>query len=223
MEKVKFAIEKEDPLEICPVYEWMTLKNDDKRFATVGYVSLDSLQKNNKVYQAINTIIPLDQIDKNDVSFGIETRKEIQLNVMTRRRYKWDIYCEKLYYRDPMTFFHELAKIRPYFYSMDQMSKFSEYQSEHSHSNWKESPWLHEDNHSGQFHLHMNGLMPNQVKPYLYAFQAAIIIYYLAIVILFCMHTSLQPQISDSHRVLFCQKLKFGLIWFPVMLIISVL
>ena len=71
MEKIKFSIEKEEPIEKCPEYEWMNTPYADKRYQTVGYVSLDLLQKSSGVYQAIDTILPLKSIDTSDVSFGI--------------------------------------------------------------------------------------------------------------------------------------------------------
>ena len=51
MEQISFTIEKENPIETCPKYEWMSsnsphgdsIGHQDKRFSTVGYVSLDLL------------------------------------------------------------------------------------------------------------------------------------------------------------------------------------
>ena len=49
----------------------------------------------------------------------MNTRNALQMQVMTRKRYSWDIACEK----DPATssanFYEQLKKIRPYFENED--------------------------------------------------------------------------------------------------------
>ena len=94
MEKVKFSIEKEDPLEVCPHYRWRETLQEDDRYQTIGFINLDLMQSSNGVYDSLNTIVPLDRIDPEDTDFGLKARESISLNVMTRRRYKWDIKCE---------------------------------------------------------------------------------------------------------------------------------
>ena len=110
----------------------------------MGFVSLDLLQDSNKVYDAINTILPFHDIDKTDTTFGLESRKDIQLNIMTRRRYRWDIYCEKIFDRDYMTFFDEMVKIRPYFYPISEIMQLKNSVNEgHSHDYLSKNPWRH--------------------------------------------------------------------------------
>ena len=95
---------------------------------------------------------------------------------------------------------------------------------QHSHQKWKLEPWLHDDMHdSEQFHLHFPGLIPEQVKPLILASQATILVYYSAVTILFMVHVSCQPRISNSQRAFNRQKTKFILIWAPIMLIIGAL
>ena len=97
MQQIDFSIEKETPIETCPKYEWMTqdISNQKSKFTTVGYVSLQLLQWQNNVYKEIDTIVPLDSIDGSDSTFGLDARRGINLLVMTRRRYRWDMHCEK--------------------------------------------------------------------------------------------------------------------------------
>ena len=90
---------------------------------------------------------------------------------MTRRRYRWDIYCEKLFERDYVAFFNEMVNIRPY---------FSDSPSEPE-----------DDNHSEVFNLHFNDrLIPERAKYHLIASHVIIIVYYFTIVVLFNVHTS---------------------------------
>ena len=41
MNKIKFKIEKEDPLEVCPYYSWRETLIEDERYQTIGFVNLD--------------------------------------------------------------------------------------------------------------------------------------------------------------------------------------
>lgn len=167
------------------------MQGDDSRFQSAGFFSFDQLEKANEVYALINSILPLDSLDESDSTFGLAVRKELNLNIFTRRRYSWDIGCEKLYSRDPQTFFHKVAGIRPYFFSLEQLLDFTETSSKHDHTKWGAQPWLHDDNHADKFHVHVEGLIPESVKLYLLVSQAVILTYYLAITILFSTHTQL--------------------------------
>ena len=94
MSNIKFTIEKEDPLEVCPYYSWRKTLEEDKRYQTIGFVNLDLMQSSNGVYDSLNSILPLESIDPKDPDFGLEVRETISMSVMTRRRYKWDVNCE---------------------------------------------------------------------------------------------------------------------------------
>ena len=123
MDKIQISMEKDEPLAICPVHEWRRKFNIDKRFSTAGYVSLDLLQKLNNAYEAFNSVVPLTDIDPSDSSFGLATRKNVELNVMTKRRYRWDIYCEKLFDRNLITFLEEVAALQPYLDLVDDVAQ----------------------------------------------------------------------------------------------------
>ena len=86
-----------------------------------------------------------------------------------------------------------MAHIRPYFYSIERLLDFYVASGDHTHTKWQLKPWLHEDAHNSKFHLHFTGLIPEEVRPYLQASQATILAYYTAIVLLFMVHTSIQP------------------------------
>ena len=75
MKKVKFSIEKEDPLEVCPHYRWRETHKEDERYQTIGFVNLDLMQSGNGVYDSLNTIVPLDSIDPEDSDFGLKARE----------------------------------------------------------------------------------------------------------------------------------------------------
>ena len=60
---------------------------------------------------------------------------------------------------------------------------------------------------------------PDTYKPIFLAFQSTILVYYLATLVLLIVHGCiLQPQIRNSKRDLFKEKLKYLLIWFPIAL-----
>lgn len=46
-------------------------------------------------------------------------RKALQLSIMTRRRYKWDLMCERSTVTSSKSFFNALYQIRPYFYGIE--------------------------------------------------------------------------------------------------------
>ena len=77
---------------------------------------------------------------------------------MTRRRYRWDIYCEKLFDRDYMTFFNEMIKIRPYFYPTSDIMKFAD--KDHS-----------------ELDFDIEGKVPESARPYLIVTQSIILVY----------------------------------------------
>ena len=58
---------------------------------------------------------------------------------------------------------------------------------------------------------------PDTYKPVFVAIQSTILIYFLATLVLLIVHGCiLQPQIRNSKRDLFKEKLKYLLIWFPI-------
>lgn len=57
-------------------------------------------------------------------AFDFDERLDIKLNLMSRRRYRWDIYCERLFEKQHRAFFEVMSQIRPYFYPLEQIMEF---------------------------------------------------------------------------------------------------
>ena len=71
----------------------------------------------------------------------------------------------------------------------------------HTHyTNHSISPWLHEDEHSDQFHIHLFGIEVSQGKPFSVMFHAIIFTYYMVVLIVFLVHCIRKPKIVDSLR-----------------------
>lgn len=63
---------------------------------------------------------------KNDDVSNIEVRNLLQLQVMTRKRYRWDFECEKNPVTSSKSFWNALHSIRVYFYGKEYLSRFAE-------------------------------------------------------------------------------------------------
>ena len=76
-------------------------------------------------------------------------RSALQLQVMTRKRYHWDIKCEK----DPATssanFYEQIYQLRSYFYETEERNNFYERSSGHVHTSEDASNKYHNDYHDG--------------------------------------------------------------------------
>ena len=100
MQQVKFSLEKEDPIETCPAQEWrsdttaLSEETSTSRYRVVGHVPLSSLQESSGVNRALEEIVPSALLESDDPSFGMGYRKQIRLDLLTRHRYKWDIFCQ---------------------------------------------------------------------------------------------------------------------------------
>jgi len=60
----------------------------------------------------------------------MDVRHVLQMRVMTRKRYRWDIACSI----SPQAYYNELWKLRKYFYSVEEQLAFLEVARSHDHS-----------------------------------------------------------------------------------------
>ena len=77
------------------------------------------------------------------------------MNILSRKRYKWNLDCEKSESSRSMAFYNELSKIRPYFNDVSDIDTAPK------------------------------GLVIEDYKPYLIIGQAMIVFYYLVIIVMF--------------------------------------
>ena len=80
----------------------------------------------------------------------MDVRQALQMRVMTRKRYKWDIACDT----DVQDFFDDIWQLRRYFYSIDEQLEFIKRAENHEHSSKDSSNLYHDDYHDGLFHTH---------------------------------------------------------------------
>ena len=87
---ISFNIEKEpQPVPQCEKYTWRSNSREDSRYDTIGYTSLYMLQYDNGVLDLLNDKIP-GFIENEQQSF-MDVRQLLQFQVMTRKRYPWNI------------------------------------------------------------------------------------------------------------------------------------
>ena len=87
----------------------------------------------------------------------LDARKDIKLEWMIRRRYKWQLECEGNPESSSKSYYKTLQKLRPYFYSEDEIDSFPDVVFGHHHA---ADLTNHDDYHNGEFHLHTNGRFP---------------------------------------------------------------
>ena len=111
-------------------------------------LTLGELERDNGVYEALGTLMPGASESALEAAFGMSARDDIKLHVMTRKRYRWDMGCEKATVLKSRYFMETLWRVRQYFYPIDLISKFpGKHSGSHSHTFIKEYPWLHNDEH----------------------------------------------------------------------------
>ena len=184
------------------------MANDD-RFNIAGIISLFEIQENGGVYDALEQ--SLSNFDIDDYA----ARKDIDIEVMARKRYKWDINCEKIESTSSDTFFETLLKLRIYFYSTDEIGEFPNGLIGHSHIKEEE----HDDYHNGEFHLHVNGIPPKDARLNLLFLHVFFLAYFVAISVVLLYHVKYRPKIVNSYQAMRCQKYKFLCIWFPIVVV----
>ena len=131
--------------------------------------------------------------------------------------------CEIPTVLNSRNFMEVLWSVRYYFYPMDQIESFPDkHYGSHSHSYIRDYPWLHEDEHDGEFHLHVEGIGPGHGLPLVMGAQAIVLGYYLVVTIVFVAQTSIKRRVADSGESLHCERLKLGLLFAPVMFCVAV-
>ena len=112
---IQFPLEQEDPLIRCPHYDWRRSGVDDDRYDIIGTTSMYMLQNSNGVFQALDQAVP-EFFDKRDYNY-MDVRQALQMRVMTRKRYRWDISCDM----SAQDFYEKIWALRKYFYSIDEL------------------------------------------------------------------------------------------------------
>ena len=144
-----FPYENERTVETCPVYPWLPEDIFDYRHSMLGVISLSMLQESNGVLAAMSEKLPASILAENTAN--LEARQSIPISVFNRRRYVWDINCERSEGTSSTNFYQTLHGIRQYFYSAVQQIGFS--RADHIHKN--QSVAEHDDYHSLKFHIHL--------------------------------------------------------------------
>ena len=94
---------------------------------------------------------------------------------MTRRRYSWDLQCERNEQTTRENFLNEIYQIRPYFYGLEKQKSFAQIDFDHTHSSSDASNLYHDDFHKGDdFHVHMDQYPAEVSIIYVIYFQVAI-------------------------------------------------
>ena len=120
---------------------------------------------------------------------------------MTRKRYSWDLECERNELTSRQNFFNALYQIRPYFYGMDEQIAFAEADSDHSHSSTDAENLYHDDYHKlNYFHTHMHSYPAEVSIKYVMFFQAIVQVYFIAVLIHFLFFCCAKPKIENSLR-----------------------
>ena len=84
-------MEKETTIEECPKYYWRRSNVEDDRYDSIGKINLYMLQSSSGVYDALAKAVP-ELFNKSYNYF--ESRQNVLLKVMTRKRYRWQIGCK---------------------------------------------------------------------------------------------------------------------------------
>ena len=86
---------------------------------------------------------------------NIEIRSALQIQVMTRKRYSWNLACEKSNQTSSKNFYSAMHDMRYYFYGVEEWRSFEEADIDHSHGSFDAANKYHDDYHTGTFHVHM--------------------------------------------------------------------
>ena len=144
----------------------------------------------------------------------LDIRQQLQFRVMTRKRYSWDLECEKVEETRRDSFFNALYQLRPYFYRMEEQEEFVRADSDHEHSSSDAENLYHDDVHTPDyFHVHMSDYPAEVSIKYVLLFQAIIQLYFLAVLLHFLCFCAAKPKLEKSLRALRCMKVKYCGIW----------
>lgn len=128
--------------------------------------------------------------------------------MLTRKRYKWDIKCESNERKTSARFFQQLASIRQFFYSIEELKAYPDRFFGHKHAGMDSALGSkdHNDFHLGDenFHLHVTGIVTETGRAYLLNLQGLIFVYECAVFMLIVYHVNCRPMIDASRRQLRC-------------------
>ena len=102
----------------CPKVEFQKELQNDYRYDIAGNVSLYDMQESAGVFAALNDWLFEDnQLELQNLIYN---QKQIDLKLMARSRYKWDVFCEQYPSLPTATeFFNTLENLRPLFYPLE--------------------------------------------------------------------------------------------------------
>ena len=88
-------IEKDRSISQCPVFEWRKDLEDVRHSKLELNVTYGNLLRDNGVFEALTSFIPNESESTKESAFKWSKRDEIEISVITRKRYRWDISCER--------------------------------------------------------------------------------------------------------------------------------
>ena len=94
-----------------------------------------------------------------------------------------------------LDFFSDIKQLRQYYYPLDQANKFPDSVFGHVHT----EGGLHNDTHSGDFHVHVEGVIPSIGQTYIAILITAMLVYYIYVLTLLIYHIFRQPKIQNSY------------------------
>ena len=213
MELLKFSIEREEPLAACPSYSWRDNSVDAQRFDSVGITTMHLIQESNGVFERLDARIP-GWVANEEASF-VQIRQLLKMQVLTRKRYGWDLACEARPESSSAAFYAALFEIRNFFFGKEEM--FALYAGDahsHPHVHTISAPDgpvdLHDDFHGGVHHLHRMNKAPIEIfKLRLFVFQFLVMFYFIGTIVGFFIFTTKKPQIENSYVLLKQQRNRF--------------
>ena len=126
---------------------------------------------------------------------------------MTRKRYRWSLQCESNEQKSKDYFFERILRLRQFFYPTEEVIEWPNMLS--GHRQRTDSPLDHDDEHDGEFHIHVQGIPPQSGKKLIYLKLSMILIYLVSLSILVTYHSFKKPRIINSVKILREKKLRF--------------
>ena len=128
----------------------------------------------------------------------LEGRKAVELRLLGRKRYRWDVECEAHTLTSSTSFMETLQSISYYFRSQEEIEKLpnkvlGSYAHYHSSTD-----------HDHDQDIAVKGVPPEVALIHIGFFQGWALLYVLTILILFICQTSCKPRIKDSKKELQC-------------------
>ena len=150
--RIDFPIELEDPIKDCPAYEWRDSDQNDGRYSIAGSTNLLNLQESAGIIDILERRLP-EFLDQQNVSL-LNIRERLAIDLMIKRAHKWDIDCESQTSTSRQSIFDKLHELRAYFYPIEEQDVLYDRSIKHRHESFESWNVFHDDEHTGEFHLH---------------------------------------------------------------------